>query len=1352
MEMRLNYFILIMLIGISSIAQNKNNSIGFKENKGQITDQNGKPNNAVKFLLNTNGLNVQLRQNGFSYDIYETKKIPAKQRIDENNTFSSIGINDKKVPDYSLEYTFHRIDIDFVNSNPHVELISNEESNDYDNYYNVPDKPEGIVNVHQYQQITYKNIYPNIDVVFSIPKDSSKAVEYNFVVHPNGKISDIQLKFNGAKTELVDNKIKMQVRFGEMEEILPASWTEDGMTKKSIHVGYKKIKKNVYGFNTSNSVNGKTLIIDPVPVRLWGTFYGDERNIHYTLKPSDITTDSFGNVYVSGSTSGSNSSYATTGAYQTSPTPAFLNGIIEKFSPNGNRLWGTYYGGQNYTDISGIKVDSQDNVIITGTTESQTAISTIGSYKPNLSGSSDAFLVKFNNSGTRIWGTYFGGEYQDLGFDIGIDNNNNIYMIGQTTSTTGIAISSNFQTLLNIDPAGSNTIDGYLAKFASTGNLIWSSYVGGENRDGLNDIVVKNNYLIIGGTTRSFNNISTSGVFQESHNPITHSDGVIYKFSINGQRIWSTYYGGEQIDEIYTVEIDDEDNVYLGGQTASNVNITTNGSFDSTNSFSYKGFFAKLNSNGQRIWGTYLGQAHVYSIIFKNNSIYLSATNFGIDYPKLTNSCSYRSNKYAERYIAKFSKETDFIWGTYIGGDSTYSPTKIALDQNNDIFASGISGANNGIADASSYQSNVLGFYNYFLMKFSEENITTPITSSNSPICIGNTLELKASGGTDYLWSGPNGFSSTEQNPTILSATAANSGQYSCLITGTGGCDDTKTIDVIIGDVEAPIPDLATLPTITGDCNTTVANAPTATDACAGVINGTTTNPRSYNLLGTYTIVWNYNDGNGNNSTQNQIITITRQALPTVTSPQTFCFKQNTTISDITITGQNIKWYDALTNGNLLNNTTLLENGKTYYASQTINGCESERVAVLITIQNTSMPTANTNQSFCSDSNPTIANIQITGNTIKWYDALNNGSLLSETTSLVDGVTYYVSQTANNCESERLGVSVSIVNTPSAPTANGNQFFCKNENATLADIQITGQNIKWYDTNFAAAVLPNTTLLEDNKTYYASQTIGCESDRIPILIRVYNTPLPTANKNQQFCIAENATIAHLSITGSNIKWYQDVANGTVLAETTWLENNKTYFATQTANNCESERLAITVKIQDTQIPIANSPQAFCIQENAKISDIVITGQNVNWFESESSSINLSESTLLENGITYYASETINNCESERIPVAINILEATTGDCINFVDELPYPKFFTPNNDGYNDTWTIDFAYLKPNTGIQIYDRYGKLLKVLLLNGSWNGQFNSQELPATDYWFVVTRANGQEYKSHFSLKR
>ncbi|KAF2330031.1 T9SS type B sorting domain-containing protein [Flavobacterium nitrogenifigens] len=473
--------------------------------------------------------------------------------------------------------------------------------------------------------------------------------------------------------------------------------------------------------------------------------------------------------------------------------------------------------------------------------------------------------------------------------------------------------------------------------------------------------------------------------------------------------------------------------------------------------------------------------------------------------------------------------------------------------------------------------------------------------------------------------------------------------------------------------------------------------------------------------------------------------------LPENANPKIFCIQENATLDNIQMIGNNIKWYNAQTGGTPLVNTTLLQNDGAYFASQTIDGCESLRVPISVTIQNTLTPTGNANQQFCTGQNPTIANLDVTGTLIKWYDALTNGKLLAETTNLENGKTYYASQTENSCESPRFGVTVSIVNTPSAPSGNGTQEFCKNENPTLEDIQMTEQNLKWYDTHFSAAPLPNTTLLENDRTYYASQTIGCESDRTPILVKVYNTPLPTGNNNQQFCIDEIATIEDLRITGTALKWYSASINGNILQETDLLQNGK-YYVTQTLNNCESERLPITVKVQDTPIPIADSPQQFCIQKNVKISDIAINGQNIKWYESSTSTGKLSESTPLENGITYYASQTISNCESDRIPVTISILEATAGNCIHLVNELPYPKFFTPNGDGFNDTWTIDPDYLAPNSSIRIFDRYGKLIKELALNTSWNGTYLGNQQPASDYWFTVTRINGTEYRGHFSLKR
>ena len=90
-----------------------------------------------------------------------------------------------------------------------------------------------------------------------------------------------------------------------------------------------------------------------------------------------------------------------------------------------------------------------------------------------------------------------------------------------------------------------------------------------------------------------------------------------------------------------------------------------------------------------------------------------------------------------------------------------------------------------------------------------------------------------------------------------------------------------------------------------------------------------------------------------------------------------------------------------------------------------------------------------------------------------------------------------------------------------------------------------------------------------------------------------------------------------------------------------------------------------------------------------------------------------------------------------------------------ISVLGIPKYFTPNNDGYNDTWNIQGVNgtLYPNTIIQIYDRYGKLLKQMKGAGSgWDGTLNGKPLPSEDYWYVITFENNRIIKGHFALKR
>jgi gliding motility-associated-like protein len=99
-----------------------------------------------------------------------------------------------------------------------------------------------------------------------------------------------------------------------------------------------------------------------------------------------------------------------------------------------------------------------------------------------------------------------------------------------------------------------------------------------------------------------------------------------------------------------------------------------------------------------------------------------------------------------------------------------------------------------------------------------------------------------------------------------------------------------------------------------------------------------------------------------------------------------------------------------------------------------------------------------------------------------------------------------------------------------------------------------------------------------------------------------------------------------------------------------------------------------------------------------------------------------------------------------------------GEASDTVIVMDYPKFFTPNDDGYNDTWNISAINSQANAKIYIFDRYGKLLKQLSPTGSgWNGTYNGNQLPSNDYWFTVeynepNTGDRKEFKAHFTLKR
>lgn len=126
-----------------------------------------------------------------------------------------------------------------------------------------------------------------------------------------------------------------------------------------------------------------------------------------------------------------------------------------------------------------------------------------------------------------------------------------------------------------------------------------------------------------------------------------------------------------------------------------------------------------------------------------------------------------------------------------------------------------------------------------------------------------------------------------------------------------------------------------------------------------------------------------------------------------------------------------------------------------------------------------------------------------------------------------------------------------------------------------------------------------------------------------------------------------------------------------------------------------------------------------------------------------------------NGGEFQTSNQFYDVGSGTHSVRVKGLTGYCGDATLEVQVLKFPKFFTPNGDGFNDTWTIPDLKDQPQAEIHVFDRYGKLLKVFPPTQGWDGFFHGKEMPSDDYWFrAVFEHEGvlREYKSHFTLKR
>src|SRR5690554_2540419 len=364
------------------------------------------------------------------------------------------------------------------------------------------------------------------------------------------------------------------------------------------------------------------------------------------------------------------------------------------------------------------------------------------------------------------------------------------------------------------------------------------------------------------------------------------------------------------------------------------------------------------------------------------------------------------------------------------------------------------------------------------------------------------------------------------------------------------------------------------------------------------------------------------------------------------------CNGQSDGAVSISVTGGTPPLSYSWSNGQSTQNLSNIQGGSYTITVTDGNGCVASKTFTVINPGVVYPPTAN-NQGFCSDNNPQVSDLVATGTgVIKWYSSATGGTELAPNTALVNGQTYYASQTIANCESaSRAAVLVST--SPSMQLVTTTLNVCNN--SRIQDVTIDGLDhtqLKWYTSATTPIALGSNALLSST-TYYVSSFMNntCESSRYAIQVTVLPiTPVPSVSV-QQLC-GSGHTIDDLNIStnvpGATLSWYATPQATTPLAGTAMVYSG-TYYVEQVVNSCASARVAVSVQIIPTAAPFISN---ISVCSGTTISDYnAQVAVNYVWFTDPTTSVSLGGNTPITSG-TYYIAQETSGCVSNRAQVSV----------------------------------------------------------------------------------------------------
>jgi beta-propeller repeat-containing protein len=545
-------------------------------------------------------------------------------------------------------------------------------------------------NVASFAKVRYRSVYPGIDLIYY---GSQRQIEYDFVVAPNADPTVIRLSFDGADQIQIDAQgdLVLKTADGEIRQRKPVAYQEVDGRRREVNSRYALNGKQEVGFELGEYDHTRPLVIDPVMA--YSTYLGGGSDANY---PGSIAVDAAGNAYVTGLTYALD--FPTSNPLQ--PSPAGDGEVfVAKLNPEGSALvYSTYLGGSGFEYGYGIAVDEDGNAYVTGHTQSLD-FPTKNPLQPALAGD-DLFVTKLNADGSAlVYSTHLGGTSLDIAWDLAIDNERNVYVVGET-------FSNDFPTVNPLQANRSGGRDVFAAKLNADGSaLVYSTYLGGgddrfpfdDDEDPKGIAVDRFGCLYVAGRTNSPDFPTANPL--KSTLAEGDTDAFVTKISADGSAfVYSTYLGGGDYDEAWDLAVDDSGNAYVTGKTFSpdfpSVNPLQPGLSGTSDVF-----VTKINPTGSAfLYSTYLGGArgeYGFGIaVDSRNNMYVTGLTFSDDFPTLDVSQPIpdrRSDDDIDNgFVAKLKSDgSRLIYSTYLGGKGIDEGDFIAVDKRGKAYVFG---------------------------------------------------------------------------------------------------------------------------------------------------------------------------------------------------------------------------------------------------------------------------------------------------------------------------------------------------------------------------------------------------------------------------------------------------------------------------------------------------------------------------------------------------------------------------------------------------------------------------------------------------------------------------------------